>query len=407
MPITETWLKANAGKPREKVEEKSDRDSLSARVSAKGKITFQIRFRFDGKGARIDLGSYPLISLKEAREKALDVRSLIEKGIDPRIERKLEKINQDRESLTFKGIFDEWHEKYLFKNKKSANDIYRSFELYVFKEFGGLPANRISVRNWLNLLEPLAEQKPSITERILSNTKQMYNWAIKRELCVLNPLANIDSKEDLHIEYIPKDRTLNDQEIAYIWQGLMRSRMYIRNRIFVQLCFIYGCRSGELRTAKKEHIDRDSMTWIIPPENHKNGEKTRKPLIRPLIPETLQLFDLAATLNDSEYLFVTAKNKHQPVSRGALLSLPYDLTEYLFREEQVTLDHWSLHDLRRTFRTNMSTITELHIAEIMLGHVLPVIWRTYDKHDYLDEQKEALTKWVERLRQIVMPYPLI
>ncbi|MBC68387.1 MULTISPECIES: site-specific integrase [Acinetobacter] len=407
MPITETWLKANAGKPREKVEEKSDRDSLSARVSAKGKITFQIRFRFDGRGARIDLGSYPLISLKEAREKALEIRSLIEKGIDPRVEKKLEKINQDRESLTFKGIFDEWHEKYLFKNKKSANDIYRSFELYVFKEFGDLPANRISVRNWLNLLEPLAEQKPSITERILSNTKQMYNWAIKRELCVLNPLANIDSKEDLHIEYIPKDRTLNDQEIAYIWQGLMRSRMYIRNRIFVQLCFIYGCRSGELRTAKKEHIDRDSMTWIIPPENHKNGEKTRKPLIRPLIPETLQLFDLAATLNDSEYLFVTAKNKHQPVSRGALLSLPYDLTEYLFREEQVTLDHWSLHDLRRTFRTNMSTITELHIAEIMLGHVLPVIWRTYDKHDYLDEQKEALTKWVERLRQIVMPYPLI
>ena len=407
MSITETWLKANHGKPREKVEEKSDRDSLSARVSAKGKITFQIRFRFDGKGARIDLGSYPLISLKEAREKALEVRSLIEKGIDPRIERKLEKINQDSESVTFKNIFDEWHEKYLFKNKKSANDIYRSFELYVFKEFGDLPANRISVRNWLNLLEPLAEQKPSITERILSNTKQMYNWAIKRELCVLNPLANIDAKEDLHIEYIPKDRALNDQEIAYIWQGLMRSRMYIRNRIFVQLCFIYGCRSGELRTAKKEHIDKESMTWIIPPENHKNGEKTRKPIIRPLIPETLQLFDLASTLNDSEYLFVTTKNKHQPVSRGALLSLPYDLTEYLFREEQVTLDHWSLHDLRRTFRTNMSTITEPHIAEIMLGHVLPVIWRTYDKHDYLEEQKEALTKWVERLRHIVMPYPLI
>ena len=64
MPITETWLKANAGKSREKVEEKSDRDSLSARVSANGKITFQIRFICCGKGARIDLGSYPLISLK-------------------------------------------------------------------------------------------------------------------------------------------------------------------------------------------------------------------------------------------------------------------------------------------------------------------------------------------------------
>ena len=407
MPITETWLKANIGKPRDKVEEKSDRDSLSARVSVKGKITFQIRFRFNSKAARIDLGSYPLISLKEAREKALEVRSLIEKGVDPRVERKLEQENQSNNSLNLKNVFDEWNEKHLFKTKKSAKEIYRSFEIYVFKDFGDLPANRITVRNWLNLLEPLAEEKPTIAERILANAKQMYNWAIKREICTINPLANINPKEDLHIEYIPKDRTLTDVEINQVWQALMRSRMYIRNRIFVQLCLLYGCRSGELRLAKREHIDKNAMTWTIPPENHKNGDKTRKPIIRPLIPETLQLFDLAATLNDSEYYFVSNRNKNQPISRGALLSLPYDLVEYLYREENIKVDHWSLHDLRRTMRTNMSTITEPHIAEIMLGHVLPIIWRTYDQHDYLEEQRQALTKWVERLRQIVMPYPLL
>ncbi|ENX36303.1 hypothetical protein F889_00465 [Acinetobacter colistiniresistens] len=407
MPITETWLKANHNKPREKVEEKTDRDSLSARVSAKGRITFQVRYRFDGKAARIDLGTYPLITLKEAREKSLEVRSQIERGVDPRIERKLELISFNESNSTFKNVFDEWHEKYLFKNKKSANEIYRTFEIHVFNNFGSLPANRITVRNWLNFLEPLAEVKPSIAERILSNSKQMYNWAIKREIFTTNPLLNIDAKEDLNIEYVPKDRALLDEEIASVWKGLMRSRMYIRNRIFVQLCLIYGCRSGELRMAEKSHLDRDQMIWIIPPENHKNGVKTKKPLIRPLIPETLQLFDIAATLNDSNYFFVTSQNKTQPVSRGALLSLPYDLTEYLYREEKVSLDHWSLHDLRRTFRTNMSTITEPHIAEIMLGHVLPKIWRTYDKHDYLEEQREALTKWVERLRQIVMPYPLL
>lgn len=407
MPITETWLKANIGKPRDKVEEKSDRDSLSVRVSAKGKITFQIRFRFEGKAARIDLGSYPLISLKEAREKALEVRSLIEKGVDPRVEKKIEKVNQSNAGVSFKDVLDEWNEKYLFKSKKSSKEIYRSFEIHVFKDFGNLPANRITVRNWLNLLEPLAEEKPTIAERILSNAKQMYNWAIKREICTVNPLANVDAKGDLHIEYIPKDRTLNDVEIGLIWKALMRSRMFIRNRIFVQLCLLYGCRSGELRIAEKGHIDKDAMTWTIPPENHKNGAKTRKPIIRPLIPETLQLFELVATLNDSEYFFVSSVNKDQPLSRGSLISLPYDLTEYLYREENIKIDHWSLHDLRRTFRTNMSTITEPHIAEIMLGHVLPIIWRTYDQHDYLEEQREALTKWAERLRQIVMPYPLV
>ncbi len=55
----------------------------------------------------------------------------------------------------------------------------------------------------------------------------------------------------------------------------------------------------------------------------------------------------------------------------------------------------------------MSSITEPHIAEIMMGHVLPKIWRVYDQHDYLDEQREALTKWVERIRLIVKPYPIV
>src|SRR5690606_37145879 len=117
--------------------------------------------------------------------------------------------------------------------------------------------------------------------------------------------------------------------------------------------------------AEKAHIDKEAMTWTIPPDNHTNGAKTRKPIIRPLIPETLQLFELVGTLNDSEYFFVSSANRDQPISRGALLSLPYDLTEYLYREENAKIDHWSLHDLRRTFRTNMSTITEPHIAEIM------------------------------------------
>lgn len=407
MPITETWLKANNGKPREKVEEKSDRDSLSVRVSAKGKITFQVRFRSEGKAARVDLGTYPLISLKEAREKTIEIRALIEQGIDPRVEKKINKIVTQQQNTPLKEIFDEWKEKYLDKNKRSAVEIYRSFEIHIFPKLGDLPASRLTFRNWLNVLEPLAESKPSVAERIVGNAKQMYNWAIKREICTVNPLQNINTRDDLNIEYIPKDRALDDDEIKYLWQAMFRGRVSLRNRIFVQLCLIYGCRSGELRLTEKIHLDKEKMLWRIPPENHKNGEKTKKALIRPLIPETLQLFELAETLNDSKYVFVSTWNKDNPVSRGALLGIPYDLTEFMYREEQIKMDHWSLHDLRRTFRTNMSSITEPHIAEIMMGHVLPKIWRVYDQHDYLDEQREALAKWVERIRLIVKPYPIV
>ena len=61
------------------------------RVSPKGKITFQLRFRYDGKPARLDMGTYPALSLKDAREERDRMRGQLEKGYDPRIVRHTEK----------------------------------------------------------------------------------------------------------------------------------------------------------------------------------------------------------------------------------------------------------------------------------------------------------------------------
>ena len=82
------------------------------------------------------------------------------------------------------------------------------------------------------------------------------------------------------------------------------------------------------------------------------------------------------------------------------LTMPNNIFQWLKRHKGVDLEHWSVHDLRRTMRTNMSTIAQPHVCEIMLGHALPKIWGTYDKHDYLSEQKEAYEKWMDRLESI-------
>lgn len=408
MAITDTWLKANNNKERDVQEEKTDGNGMSARVSPKGKITFQLRFRHDGKQARIDIGTYPLISLKDARAKCLEYRAMIENGVDPRVEKKLAiKKNTASGVLTLQALFDQWNEKYLARAKKSATSIARSFEIHIMPELGPLPANRINIDLWLSILEPLAAERPAIAYRILSNAKQMMNWAIRRGLCDTNPLQAIDSKDDLHIEYVPTDRVLIDEEIHNIFKALTRGQINPRNRVFIQLLFIYGARCGELRLAKKAHIDREKMIWTVPPENHKTGQKTGKPLIRPITKETLYLFDYAVALNDSEYLFVSNWNKAEPMAQGTLLSIPYQLMNIVDREAGKKMDHWSLHDIRRTMRTNMSSITEPHIAEIMIGHVMPLVWRTYDQHDYINEQRAALEKWTERLRGIISPLPLV
>ena len=64
--------------------------------------------------------------------------------------------------------------------------------------------------------------------------------------------------------------------------------------------------------------------------------------------------------------------------------------------------HWSVHDLRKTARTNFSRLTEAHIAEVLLGHTIGgnSVWRVYDHYDYLEEQKKALNNWSARLTEL-------
>ncbi len=93
MALTDAWLKANHGKSRSKTDQKSDINGLGVRVSPKGKITYQVRYRFNGKAERIDIGTYPAKSLREARGKADDIKTDIAKGHDPKVIKHLEKMD--------------------------------------------------------------------------------------------------------------------------------------------------------------------------------------------------------------------------------------------------------------------------------------------------------------------------
>lgn len=399
MALSDTWLKANNGKERAALEERGDREGLGVRITPRGKITFQLRYRYDGWPKRLDLGSYPLMSLKEARAEAQRLRARHEQGHDPQVVRLLERqaiIKAD----SIESLFRQWYEAYCKKNKKGHHDILRSFELHVFPVIGKLPAEQVSLHEWFNLLEKHATVRPGIAERILINAKQMLKWAVRRKLITTSALAGINAKEDLQIKKLPGSRTLSGDEIARVWHAIERSRMAAKNRLFLKLCLIYGCRNGELRQAEKGHFDFERCVWTVPAGNHKLGHATGKPLLRPITPEIAPLIKKAMALsNGSRYLFTNAGSA-EPMGTSAPLALPYNVMQWLRRHEKFEMEHWSVHDLRRTARTNFSTLTAPHIAEIMLGHRLPGAWQVYDLHDYLQEQAEAYTAWFRKLETL-------
>lgn len=396
--LTESWLKANHNKTHDKVFEKADRDALSVRVSAKGKIVFQYRYRFNSKPIRLDLGVYPRMSLKEARAKLLDAKSLLDAGKNPKTEYAIQKASYTQEP-TFTELFNEWFLTVCSKEKATAPAIKKSIEHHILPVLGELPASRISIRQWLDLLEPIAERTPSMSERLLVNIKQTLKWAKKREIIENNVLSDIYAKADLGVKKRRAKRVLTDDEISMLFLALDNSRMAYKNRLFVELCLMYGCRNGELRTALKSDFDFDKKVWIIPVQRYKTAKITHRDIIRPILPEMERLLKELMSLQSSPYLILNDDNDQQ-MSDKAPLSLPYNLMQWVRKNTGVEMAHWSMHDLRRTARTNFSAFTSRDVAEIMIGHELKGDQASYDYYDYLDEQTQAYRAWLDKLSRL-------
>ncbi len=400
MAMTESWLKSRLNKVCLKPSVHSDRDGLSVRVSSRGKLTFQLRYRYKGKAKRVDIGSYPLISLSEARKKSAQLKGDLEEGRDPQTMKRL-KQKEITESLTIEGLFTQWYLKYCKTNKEMHDQVKRTFEIHVLPKIGSLPCDEVTIHHWIELLEGIVRHSESIGERVLVNAKQMVKWGVRRQLISNNPIAQLYAREDFNIKKRVSTRSLSDLEVSKVWMAINKSRMAPKNKVFLKLCLFYGCRGGELRLAEKVHFDLDNKIWTVPPENHKTGKITGQAIVRPIPDEILPLLHEAMALSQHpRYLFTNA-NSNKPMTDKAPLQLPYNIMQWLRRHDDYSMEHWSVHDLRKTARTNFSKLTDYHVAEVMLGHAIPATQRAYDHYNYVPEQMEAYRKWYFKLSELV------
>lgn len=400
MALTDSWLRSINGKPQEKVITKSDRDGLSVRVTPKGKVIFQYRYRWNGKAERLDIGTYPATSLKEARDLTLSYKGSLEQNKNP----KVVKLTQKQTAITaytVESLVTEWYEKSLKQDQVKADKIFRSFQLHVFPSIGKLPHDDVDLHTWLPLLEEITERTPSIGHQILKYAKKSHFWGVRRGVITNRPLSDLNPS-DLGIKIEQGERVLTNEELSLLFQFIDQDRYNPRNEIIIKLCLLFGNRVGELLKAKITDFDLKEGIWTIPPENHKRGRLSGQPLIRAITPAAQQLIERAISVSRGDYLFTLMNG--QPMREGGHLGMIDVLSKRMSKKVE-SCKPWSIHDLRRTMRTGVSNLTAPHIAEIMIGHKLPGVWQVYDKYTYLDEQREAYEKWWDKVLKIVYHSP--
>lgn len=401
MPLNDTKLRRIDGKPYDGPDELPDGGGLSARISPKGLITFQYRYRFGGKPVRLKLGTYGKMSIKEAREAMERCKKWLEEGKDPATQIKMVK-EKTMQSPTVSVLVDEWLATPSVKELVKFKYWQRMLALHVTDRYGKLIADDMDPTHWEKIFLGITKSgSPVQAGNVLVKMKQVIRYALRRRRITSNALMLLELND---IGKRPEDgeRYLDDTEIGLFWNGIGETKMSWQNQMLLKLVLLTGCRGIEMRLAKKSDFNLDAREWIIP----KESSKTRKRFVRGISQLAAgylqQVFDLYP---DFSIVFPPAKvQKDRPMAASALISMASQA------EKLTGGRHWSIHDLRRTCKTKMAELgVAPHVSEKILGHKLTGMLAIYDQYDYIPEQQEAADRWAKKIQECssIISSPLV
>ncbi|MEL5557830.1 site-specific integrase [Serratia ureilytica] len=385
MALSDTKLRSLHGKPYSGSPEVSDADGLSARISPKGVINFQYRYRWHGKAQRLGIGRYPAVALKEARAITSELRTLYDRGIDPR--QYFDKSGDIGNRATVKDCLNYWKENYVdISLRENSRELYKSTVIKRLSDaFEGRPVAEITVKQWVDLFTQEERENSRRARQLLVQLRSAMGWCIRRHFIPDCSVMKVEPR-DVGSRSETGDRILTYFELAEIWIAIERSRASTSNKLLHQMLMLWGARLSELRLSERHEFDLREMIWTVPKEHSKTGKEIRRPIfkqIEPLLEKAMLTYDKVLFPGNliTEPLTISAANRYIKRIR-----------------EGLDIGYWRAHDFRRTLVTRLSEEgVAPHITERMLGHELGGVMAVYNKHDWIEGQKEGYEIHADKL----------
>jgi integrase len=351
---------------------------LGVRVTDKGQRSFVLVTRYPGSKnpAPRTIGKVGAIGLADARSVGQEWLRQIGQGIDP------SQAAQAKAEGTFQAICTD----YLARDGsklRSAEWQRGQLARLVYPALGARQIGEIKRSDVVKLLDRAEEQSgPVMANRTLSIIRRVMNWHAART----DDYSSVIVRGMARAGEVRRDRVLSDDELRAVWaatgEGVFGA--------FVRFLLLTAARRNEALEMRWSEIAGDD--WILPAERNKVAVE----LVRPLSGAAKAI--LAQRPRSGEFVF----SRNGRAAMGGLSQLKAALNY------DCGVEDWTLHDLRRTARTLMSRAGVLNDhAEQCLGHVLPNIRKTYDRHEYYEEKRIAYEKLAALIGQIVDPQPNI
>lgn len=382
MALTDVGVRNAA--PRNKAYKLADSEGIFLLVVPSGGKYWRLKYRYAGKEKVLALGTYPTISLKDARVKKEDHRRKIREGHDPSAERKLQKVLKGiNAENNFKAVAVEWLEnrREVWTAKHSAATL-RRMERDLFPALGNRPVAEITAPELLAALRKIeARDAIDLAHRAQQTSGQIFRYAIA------TGRADRDISADLRGALKTRKKKshayLPENELSEFVQKMENYDGDPQTRIGLKILLLTFVRTTELRGAKWDEIDFGKAEWRIPAERMKMPE----PHIVPLSPEVVQLFrEQQAFSGNRNYVF---PNRHRPsgfISSNTFIYAIYRLgyhsrlTAHGFRGTASTILN------ERGFRAD--------VVERQLAHgERNKVRASYNHALYLQERREMMNWW--------------
>lgn len=247
---------------------------LHLRVSASGSKVFYLSKRVDHRMRRIKVGAWPILSLKDAREKARDILRSIELGEFDQDVPEIEEVH----ALTLKEVIPQFIELYAKLRTRDWKGSERVLEK--FASLYDRPINEIKRSDIVHVLDKLvAEGTPTRANRALAAIKKLMNWCIDRGTVETSPVAHLK----MPTKEVARERVLSAEELRLCWH--MAEAEGFPFAPCLQLLMLTGQRRGEVSGMRWSELDFDNAIWTIPAKRAKNGSTH----IVPLSPLAMQI----------------------------------------------------------------------------------------------------------------------
>jgi integrase len=384
VPLTD--LQVSRARAKEKPASIYDGGGLFLLVTPSGGKLWRFKYRFNGKPKLISFGSYPEISLADARQKREEARKQLANNIDPGAVRKAQKQAETSETETFEVIAREWYEKFTSTwTPGHARTIMSRLERDLFPWLGKRPIADVKAPDLLAALRRV-ESRGALesAHRIRTIAGQVFRYAVATGRAERDPSGDLKGA-------LPQPRekhlsALTDpKEVAPLLRALDGYQGHFVTKCALRLAPLFFVRPGELRNAEWAEINLDEQTWTIPAPKM----KIRQDHIVPLCRQAVEILtDLKSLTGRSRYVFPSGRSFSRPMSDNAILAA--------LRRMGYDKDTMSGHGFRAMARTILDEILQVRpeLIEHQLSHaVRDPLGRAYNRTAHLAERRKMMQLW--------------